>query len=64
MDQGEKGVEAASELTLTQTSGSSVTHHHKTRLINKIHTIKSLDNFFFEVREEIHRLFEAEQATI
>lgn len=63
MDQGEKGVGAANELTLTQVSGSNITNH-KTRLLNKIHTIKSLDNFFFEVREEIHRLFEAEQATI
>ena len=37
---------------------------YKTHLINKIHSIKSIDNFFFEVRDEIHRLFNAEQATV
>jgi type II secretory ATPase GspE/PulE/Tfp pilus assembly ATPase PilB-like protein len=63
MDQDEKATEIANGLTLTQSHGSGVTTH-KTRLINKIHTIKSLDDFFFEVREEIHRHFDAEQATI
>jgi type II secretory ATPase GspE/PulE/Tfp pilus assembly ATPase PilB-like protein len=63
MDQGEKAFETSNQLTLTQENGSSTTTY-KTRLINKIHTIKSLDHFFFEVREEIHRLFNADQATI
>lgn len=63
MDQGEKVSEVASQLTLPPDRGSGVTMH-KTRLISKIHTIKSLDSFFFEVREEIHHLFQADQATI
>ncbi len=40
------------------------TKSQKTQLINKIHTIKNLDDFFFEVLDEIHGLFEAERATI
>ncbi|MDH3598756.1 MAG: ATPase, T2SS/T4P/T4SS family [Candidatus Tectomicrobia bacterium] len=36
----------------------------KSKLISKIHTIRNLDDFFFEVRDEIHNLFDAEQATI
>lgn len=63
MEQGEKTSGATKELTLTEESGSSI-KGHKTRLINKIHAVKNLDSFFFEVREEIHQQFEAEQATI
>ncbi len=63
MEQGEKTSGATKELTLTQESGSGI-KSHKTRLINKIHAVKNLDSFFFELREEIHQLFTAEQATI
>ena len=63
MDQGEQTSGATNQFTLAQESGSGVTDY-KTRLTNKIQTIKSLDNFFFEVRDEIHQLFEAEQATV
>ena len=63
MDQGEKTSGAMKELTLTQESGSGV-NDYKTHLINKIHTIKSLDSFFFEMREELHKQFNTDQATI
>jgi hypothetical protein len=63
MDQSAKTSGVTTQLTLTQASGSSV-KSYKTQLINKIHTITNFDNFFFEVREELHQLFDAEQATI
>jgi len=63
MDQGEKTSGATKELSLTEEIESGV-ENFKTRLINKIHTIKSLDSFFFEVREELHQQFATDQATI
>lgn len=36
----------------------------KSQLVCKIHAIGHLDDFFFEVRDEIHNLFEVEQTTL
>ena len=36
----------------------------KAQLISRIHKVKNLDDFFFEIRDEIHDVFDAEQATI
>ena len=63
MDQGEHISEVSVSLSFDQEDASGDTAY-KTHLINKIHSIKSIDNFFFEVRDEIHRLFNAEQATV
>ena len=63
MDQGEHVSDISVSISFDQEDerGDAA---YKTHLINKIHSIKSIDNFFFEVRDEIHRLFSAEQATV
>ena len=50
--------------TLTASDSSSEHKSRTSSLINKLHTIKNLDSFFFEVRDEIHSLLNTEQATI
>jgi hypothetical protein len=48
----------------TAIDSSSELQTRKSKLISKIQTIRNLDNFFFEVHDEIHSLFDVEQATI